>query len=195
MRYDYRDEKDGGGVIIWLNNLEKDSRYRDWPSGLSALMQPSAGVHLPNVRRDVHNVILAVDLAEPGELELVVEQIVNFIKMKIPVRFGIVPTLRSPASIEQARIVYHLYQTYGLSAATAYLENVRENPPMFGIVLSLTLFKSSPMLQKRPHPQTKTVSRRLSKIASLTKGRRFSISRKFPLPIASSRPSQRLKHG
>jgi UDP-glucose:glycoprotein glucosyltransferase len=198
MRYDYRDEKEGGGVIIWLNNLEKDSRYKDWPSGLSALMQPSAGVHLPNVRRDVHNVILAVDLAEPGELELVVEQIVQFIKMRIPVQFGIVPTLRSPASIEQAKIVYHVYQTYGLSAAMAYLEKVRGNPPMAIHVRNCFVadfIEFSPMPQKVPYLQTKRVSRKPSKTASLMRGRRFSISRKSRPPTASSRPSQRQKHG
>lgn len=30
QRYDYRDDIEGGGVIIWLNDLEKDSRYEDW---------------------------------------------------------------------------------------------------------------------------------------------------------------------
>lgn len=36
-RYDYRDEIEGGKVIIWLNNIEKDVRYRDWPSHSSTV--------------------------------------------------------------------------------------------------------------------------------------------------------------
>lgn len=36
-RYDYRDDSEGGNVIIWLNDLEKDSRYKEWPAGLSAV--------------------------------------------------------------------------------------------------------------------------------------------------------------
>lgn len=30
-RFDIRDTPESGGVIIWLNDLEKDSRYATWP--------------------------------------------------------------------------------------------------------------------------------------------------------------------
>lgn len=31
-RYDYRDDVEDGGVIIWLNDIEKDKRYEGWPT-------------------------------------------------------------------------------------------------------------------------------------------------------------------
>lgn len=37
QRYDYRDELEGGEVIIWMNNIEKDSQYEDWPYNLEAV--------------------------------------------------------------------------------------------------------------------------------------------------------------
>jgi len=37
QRYDYRDALEGGRVIIWLNDIEKDKRYSDWPSHSSAV--------------------------------------------------------------------------------------------------------------------------------------------------------------
>jgi len=37
QRYDYRDALEGGKVIIWLNDIEKDKRYSDWPSHGSAV--------------------------------------------------------------------------------------------------------------------------------------------------------------
>lgn len=37
QRYDYRDQLEGGNVIVWLNDLEKDSRYEDWPNDLEAV--------------------------------------------------------------------------------------------------------------------------------------------------------------
>ena len=37
QRYDYRDDIEGGEVIIWLNNIEKDSRYSSWPTHTSAV--------------------------------------------------------------------------------------------------------------------------------------------------------------
>lgn len=33
-RFDIRDDPEDGQVIIWLNDIEKDSRYRSWPSDL-----------------------------------------------------------------------------------------------------------------------------------------------------------------
>ena len=36
QRYDYRDALEGGNVIIWLNDIEKDKRYQDWPIHASA---------------------------------------------------------------------------------------------------------------------------------------------------------------
>lgn len=36
-RFNYRDEPEGGRVIIWLNNLEKDAKYKSWSSELMAV--------------------------------------------------------------------------------------------------------------------------------------------------------------
>ena len=36
-RVDWRDESDGGDVIMWLNNIEKDIRYRDWPTNVNTV--------------------------------------------------------------------------------------------------------------------------------------------------------------
>lgn len=36
-RFNYQDEIEGGRVIMWLNNLEKDSKYQGWPSELMAV--------------------------------------------------------------------------------------------------------------------------------------------------------------
>jgi UDP-glucose:glycoprotein glucosyltransferase len=32
QRYDYRDATEGGNVIMWLNDIEKDKRYEGWPT-------------------------------------------------------------------------------------------------------------------------------------------------------------------
>ena len=37
QRYDYRDSLEGGKVIIWLNDIEKDKRYGSWPTHASAV--------------------------------------------------------------------------------------------------------------------------------------------------------------
>lgn len=34
QRYDFRDTAEGGNVILWMNDIEKDSRYEDWPTDI-----------------------------------------------------------------------------------------------------------------------------------------------------------------
>jgi UDP-glucose:glycoprotein glucosyltransferase len=37
QRYDFRDETEGGNVIVWMNNIEEDSMYESWPPNLQAV--------------------------------------------------------------------------------------------------------------------------------------------------------------
>ena len=68
--------------------------------------------------------ILPLDLSDVKDVELLVESLQTFVKRKIPIRFGIVPLATSEAAINQAKVVYHLLDAYGLSAVLAYLEAV-----------------------------------------------------------------------
>ena len=40
QRFDWRDEIEGGKVIIWMNDIEKDKRYSDWPKPITAVSYP-----------------------------------------------------------------------------------------------------------------------------------------------------------
>ncbi|KAJ9210951.1 CAZyme family GT24 [Paecilomyces variotii] len=122
QRYDYRDSTEGGDVIIWLNNIEKDKRYEGWPTALIALLQHSRPGQLPPVRRNIHNVVVPVDLTDIDDMRLVVETLQMFVKRKIPVQFGLVPTVNSPDAISQLKIVHYLHDAYGLAATLQYLE-------------------------------------------------------------------------
>ncbi len=64
-----------------------------------------------------------MDLSQANDVRLLVEQIQGFVKRKLPLRFGIVPLATTPGGIEQAKVVYHLLESYGLSAAMSYLES------------------------------------------------------------------------
>lgn len=37
QRYDWRDDTDGGNVVLWMNNLEKDKRYKSWPADVTSV--------------------------------------------------------------------------------------------------------------------------------------------------------------
>jgi UDP-glucose:glycoprotein glucosyltransferase len=79
---------------------------------------------LPPVRRDLHNVVVPVDLSDPEDMLLVVKQVQTFIKRSIPVRFGLVPTASSSESTAQLKVAHYIQETYGLSGLMQYLEEV-----------------------------------------------------------------------
>ena len=122
QRYDWRDELEGGNVIMWMNDVEKDKRYADWSDSIKSLLQRTYPGQLPPVRRDIHNLVVPIDFSDYVDVALVVENLQNFVKRKVPIRFGLVPRIKSPNAAEQAKTVYHLIENYGLGAALNYLE-------------------------------------------------------------------------
>ncbi|KAJ5338363.1 hypothetical protein N7452_005091 [Penicillium brevicompactum] len=122
QRYDYRDDLEDNQVIMWMNDLEKDSRYENWPSNLESYISSGHPGQLPPVRRDLHNVILPVDLSSPEDMMLVAGNIQMFIKRGIPVRFGLVPTTSSPESIAQLKVAHYLFSGFGLESLAQYFE-------------------------------------------------------------------------
>ncbi|KAL7619949.1 killer toxin resistant protein [Parahypoxylon ruwenzoriense] len=121
-RYDWRDEIEDGRVIIWLNNIEKDKRYADYPKSLVALMQRTYPGQIPPIRKDMFNSIMPVDLTKPEDLSLVVGQIQGFIKRLLPVRFGLVPLTPTKEAEDRAKVAYYLLENYGLAGVMSYLE-------------------------------------------------------------------------
>ncbi|OBT47976.1 hypothetical protein VE00_01685 [Pseudogymnoascus sp. WSF 3629] len=119
-RFDWRDDGDGD-VIIWLNNIEKDKRYEGWPTTVRTLLQGGYPGQLPQVRKDLFNLVVPVDLSNLEDVELVVTQLSEFVKRALPLRFGLVPLTNSDAALEQAKIAYYLLDSYGLSTMVAYL--------------------------------------------------------------------------
>ena len=88
------------------------------------LLQRTYPGQLPTVRRDIHNVIIPLDLTDLKDIELLVESLQTFVKRKVPIRWGIVPQVTSASGVDQAKVVYHLLDAYGLSGVLAYLEAV-----------------------------------------------------------------------
>ncbi|KAK1830513.1 UDP-glucose:glycoprotein glucosyltransferase [Podospora conica] len=124
-RFDWRDDIEDGEVIIWLNNIMKDKRYSEFSPSLFTLLQHYGG-GLPQVRKDIFNLIVPLDLANPEDVKVVTEQLLSFVKRLIPIRFGIVPLTPTGESIDQAKVLYQLLDSYGLSAMIAYLEQSLE---------------------------------------------------------------------
>ncbi|KAK4177165.1 UDP-glucose:glycoprotein glucosyltransferase-domain-containing protein [Triangularia setosa] len=124
-RFDWRDKIEDGEVIVWLNDIEKDKRYKDFSPSIWTILQSFGG--LPQVRKNMFNLVAPVDLTKPDDVSVIIEQLLVFMKRLIPVRFGFVPLTPTGEAIDQAKVVYYLLETYGLSATVAYLENALES--------------------------------------------------------------------
>lgn len=124
QRYDWRDESEGDDVIMWLNDIEQDKRYAGWPSELNALLQRTYPGQLPQVRRDIHNLIFPVNLASTKDLNMIVEILQNFVKRQVPVRIGLVPTIATPLALQNAQAAYHILNAYGLSTLMHFFESL-----------------------------------------------------------------------
>ena len=122
QRFDWRDEMEGGNAIIWLNDLEKDKRYADWPAALAAMLQRTYPGQLPSVRRDCFTLVLPVDFTNMQDVYLVADTLVSFVKRKLALHIGLVPVAKTGPSSDQATIIYHLLDTYGLASVSEYLE-------------------------------------------------------------------------
>ncbi|KAI7481716.1 UDP-glucose,glycoprotein glucosyltransferase [Hortaea werneckii] len=121
QRYDWRDENEGGNVIMWLNDIEKDKRYAEWPGTVNALLVRTYPGQLPSCRRNIHHVVLPVDFSDYKDVAVVVEQVQNFVRRKIPIKFGLIPLFHTQEGEQQAKLVYYLLDRYGLTVALDYL--------------------------------------------------------------------------
>lgn len=127
QRYDWRSDATTNEVIIWLNNIEQDLRYARWPASLSMLLQRTYPGQLPQVRRDIHNVIVPLDFANIKDLDLTVNTLHALIKRSFPLQIGLVPVGLGEPSKEAAKLSYHLHETYGIGTLMKFLQSVVTN--------------------------------------------------------------------
>lgn len=123
QRYDWR-EDEGQDVIIWLNNLEKDTRYANWPKALNMLLQRTYPGQLPQVARDIHNVIVPIDLNNVNDLDLIVNTLQTLIKRSFPIQIGLVPVSHGKDSENAAKLSYHIFDTYGLGLLMKFYQDI-----------------------------------------------------------------------
>ncbi|KAM0348267.1 hypothetical protein ACHAPU_004235 [Fusarium lateritium] len=126
-RFDWTDRLENGKALMWLNDLENDVRYQKLPSDLTALLQRTYPGQLPQVALNLFHVVAPVDFTniEDGRA---FGQLAQFLQRGVTLRFGIVPLATTPAAAAQAKVVYHLMETYGFESLITYLQESEEGP-------------------------------------------------------------------
>ena len=105
--------------------------------------------------------IIPVDLTDVKDIDMIVETLQIVVKRKIPIRFGIVPLMATKPLEDQAKLVYHLWDTYGLSTVFAYLELVRYGPSIqdHAFLICCRSARRARRLQMLTRPTSKLPSR------------------------------------
>lgn len=66
---------------------------------LFQLLRPLYPGQFPNVKQNLFNIVLAVDLSRPSTLNFIAGTVFNLINRNLPFRFGVVPLLETPEGV------------------------------------------------------------------------------------------------
>ncbi|EXJ89936.1 hypothetical protein A1O3_03003 [Capronia epimyces CBS 606.96] len=124
QRFDWRDDIEADKVLIWLNDLEQDKRYASWPSALRNLFQRVYPGQLPQLRRDVHNLVVPIDMGSIKDIELVATSLQGLVRRQVPIRVALVPIGSGAIADDYTRVSYHILDTYGLAPLVAFFSDV-----------------------------------------------------------------------
>ncbi|KAL4422940.1 hypothetical protein ABPG75_009137 [Micractinium tetrahymenae] len=83
--------------VLWVNDIEKDEKYEDWPSDLNSLLMPMFPGRLPMVRRNILTAVYLFDPASPAALDI--GALARQVDLQMwPLRIGLVPVVAHRAA-------------------------------------------------------------------------------------------------
>ncbi|KAG1823651.1 glycosyltransferase family 24 protein [Suillus subaureus] len=125
---DSSDRPEGGGVILWRNDIEEDTRYAQWGTDLTQLLRThptqlfSAYLRL---RVNIINVVLALDFSQPRFFSLIANQVDTIVARGFPVRWGFVPVFAGDGDgLKMARIIYYVAQKFSRPEVASFFRSL-----------------------------------------------------------------------
>jgi UDP-glucose:glycoprotein glucosyltransferase len=123
-RFDWRDDIEDNKVLMWLNNLEQDKRYAAWPTSLRTLFQRVYPGQLPQLARDIHNLVVPIDVTNVRDIELVATSLQSLVRRTVPIRIALVPVGTGEMADIYSKLAYHVLDTYGLSTLMTFFTDL-----------------------------------------------------------------------
>ncbi|EPQ50934.1 hypothetical protein GLOTRDRAFT_82068 [Gloeophyllum trabeum ATCC 11539] len=124
--FDASDRPEGGDVIVWWNDLEKDGRYARWSPTIRGILRPIYPGSFHNIKLNLWNVVLVVDLSQSSSLNFLVGTVSNIIQRNFPFRFGVVPVVETEEGLKMARLFYWLVKTYGRAKTMGFMRKISQ---------------------------------------------------------------------
>uniref|UniRef100_A0AAQ5YWJ2 UDP-glucose ceramide glucosyltransferase-like 1 n=1 Tax=Amphiprion ocellaris TaxID=80972 RepID=A0AAQ5YWJ2_AMPOC len=109
-------------AVMWLNDIENDFMYHNWPAGVQELLRATFPGVIRQIRRNFFNLVLFLDPLQEESVELV-KLAELFYKHKIPLRIGFVFVVNtkdeidgfSDAGVGFYRLLNYIADEYDLS--------------------------------------------------------------------------------
>ncbi|KAM9486664.1 UDP-glucose:glycoprotein glucosyltransferase 2 isoform 2-T2 [Clarias gariepinus] len=86
-------------AITWVNDIETDSTYRNWPSSIQELLRATFPGVIRQIRRNFFSLVLFLDPVQEDSIELV-KLAELFYKHKIPLRIGFVFVVNTDEKVD-----------------------------------------------------------------------------------------------
>ncbi|KAF9530297.1 UDP-glucose:glycoprotein glucosyltransferase-domain-containing protein [Crepidotus variabilis] len=122
--FDASDREEGGDLIVWWNDMEKDSRYARWNPSLYALLRPMYPGAMPSVRLNLFNIVLVLDLSQLASLNFIAGPMSSIINRDFPLRFGLVPIAETKDGKKMTQLFNYFVKTFGRKNTLAFLKSV-----------------------------------------------------------------------
>ncbi|CAG2166772.1 unnamed protein product [Oppiella nova] len=87
------------GAVLYVNDVENDKIYRNWPSSLQDMLRPTYPGMLRNVRKNIFHLVLVLDPSKK-EAHDILKLAESFYVHKAPVRIGIVFAVSPDTSVD-----------------------------------------------------------------------------------------------
>ncbi|KAI0754012.1 glycosyltransferase family 24 protein [Daedaleopsis nitida] len=172
--FDASDRPEGGNVIGWLNDFEKDDRYARWGGSLKILLRPMYPGQFPAVKFNMLNVVLAVDLSQLSSIDFIATTVQAIISRSMPFRWGVAPLVETEDGARMARLYYYVLENFGSAEALAFLHKLSQRDlPLEALSPSVdfSLVRAAfDALLARREDLAETVERDLDKILEGTEG-------------------------
>ncbi|KAF9361740.1 hypothetical protein BGX26_012461 [Mortierella sp. AD094] len=142
--FDVRDKSEGKNLVVWLNDVESDQRYKDWSPSLYKILQPTFQGQFHQVRRNVINSLFVLDLSSPQSLEVISFELPDFVQRMIPIRFGVLPLIESDdgEDAKMAMLWRHTVSRHGIKGGLQFLKMTLINHIQAGQDISAASRKS-----------------------------------------------------
>ncbi|KAG0378074.1 hypothetical protein BGX24_004801 [Mortierella sp. AD032] len=157
--FDVRDKSEEKNLVVWINDLATDQRYRDWSPSLYTIMQPTYGGQFHQVRKNVLNTLFVMDLSNAKAMEVLCFELLNWVQRLIPFRFGVLPLIKSDDGDDAAMAMLWRYvvSRHGIKGGLEFLKKTLINQIQGGQELaaaSQNSFEAAVKLPKLKNTET-----------------------------------------